>query len=302
MRFILLTQTSGLHSSQRLLEAARERGHDIEAIDFTRCSLTMEPDHPEVHLAERTLESVDGVLARIGGSSPFFGVAVVRQFEMQDVCCINGSLAIARCRDKLRTLQILTRRGVGMPRTAVADHPDEIDRLLRSVGNPPYIIKVVEGSKGLGVVKADTLPAARSVVEVLQELQAKILVQEFIAEAEGSDLRCFVIGDKVVAAMRRQGAPDDFRANLHRGGTASKAKLSKLERETALAASRAMGLAVAGVDLIRSNRGPLVLEVNASPGLRGIEETTGIDVATKIVEHLERLAPKGHRGDRPSSH
>jgi ribosomal protein S6--L-glutamate ligase len=302
MKIILLCQNPELHSNRRVVEAARARDHEIQAVEFSRCSLTMSPQRPRVHLDDYTLQGVDGIVVRIGASSSVYGNAVVRQFEMQDVVCINGSLAISRCRDKLRALQILTRKGVGMPRTAVADHPADVDRLLRSVGDPPYIIKVIEGSKGLGVVKADTLGAARSVVEALQGLNARILVQEFIAEAAGSDIRCFVVGDRVVAAMRRQGAPDDFRSNLHRGGSATRYKVSRLERETAIAAARAMGLSVAGVDLLQSDRGPLVMEVNSSPGLEGIETATGIDVATKVVELLERRAPRGHRGDRSAQH
>ena len=302
MKLVVLSQRPLLFSTRRLIESATSRGHEVISVDFSRCHLTMSPDTPRVHYADQTLEQVDCVLARIGASSPFYGTAVVRQFEMQDIPCVNGSLAIARCRDKLRTLQILSRKGVGMPLTAVADHPDDADRLLKSVGAPPYIIKVIEGSKGLGVVKADTLAAARSVVEALQGLNAKILVQEFIAEAGGADVRCFVVGDKVVAAMMRQGSPDDFRSNLHRGGTATPTKLSKIERETAVAATRAMGLQVAGVDILRSNRGPLVMEVNSSPGLEGIERATEIDVAAKVMELLERQAAKGHRGDRAAQH
>lgn len=302
MRFIILTKHPESYSVTRIVKAAEARDHQIEAIDFTRCALTASTSEPRVLLGGEPLTGVDGVIARIAASSPFYGTAVVRQFEMQDIACINGSLAIARCRDKLRTMQLLTRRRVGVPRTAVADHPDEVNGMLDWVGKPPYIVKVIEGSQGVGVVKADSRSAARSVVEALQALDAKILIQEFIAEAAGCDLRCFVIGDRVVAAMKRQGAPDDFRSNLHRGGSATPIKPSTAERDTAVAAAKAMGLRVAGVDLLQSDRGPLVMEVNSSPGLEGIETSTGKDIATKIVEYLEKRAPKGHRGDRSAQH
>lgn len=302
MKVLLLVNNLNVYSSQRLVETARARGHEVQMAEAARCTLLLSRGTPQVALAGQTLEGVDAVLSRISASSSTYGYAVVRQFEMQDIACINGSLAMARCRDKLRALQILSRRGIGMPKTAVADHPSEIDRLLASVGAPPYVIKVLEGSKGLGVVKADSQSAARSVIEALQGLNARILVQEFIAEASGSDLRCFVVGDRVVAAMRRQGAEDDFRSNLHRGGTATAHKLSKTERDVATRAARAMGLAVAGVDLLQSDRGPLVMEVNSSPGLEGIENATGLDIAAKILEHLEREAPKGHRGDLSKKH
>ena len=302
MKFVLLTKRPESYSVNRLLEAGRAQGHEIEAIDFTRCTLTAATHEPKVLHGGQPLEGVNGVITRIAASSPYYGTAVVRQFEMQDVVCLNGSLAIARCRDKLRTMQILTRRGVGMPRTTVAAHPDDVDSVLRWVGPPPYIIKVIEGSQGVGVVKADSVGAARSVIETLQALEANILVQEFIAEAAGSDVRCFVVGDRVVAAMKRTGASDDFRSNLHRGGTAIGLKPSPAERETAVAAARAMGLRVAGVDLLQSDRGPLVMEVNSSPGLEGIEGATGKDVAGKIVDYLARMAPRGHRGDRSFQH
>jgi len=302
VKFVTLTRRPDSYSVQRLLTAATERGHEVEAIDFARCTLTASTAAPQVMYGGQVLEGVDGVLARVSASSPFYGTAVVRQFEMQDIVCVNGSLAIARCRDKLRTMQILTRRGVGMPRTAVAAHPDDVDSVLNWVGKPPYIVKVIEGSQGVGVVKADSLSAARSVIDTLRALDANILIQEFIAESGGADVRCVVVGDRVVASMKRQGASDDFRSNLHRGGSATTIKLSPAERETAVAATKAMGLSVAGVDLLQSDRGPLVMEVNSSPGLEGIEGATGKDVAGKIIEDLARRAPKGHRGDRSSAH
>lgn len=302
MKFVLLTHHLEHVSNRRLIESAEARGHQVLAVDATRCSLLLTSERPEVHVEGEPLRDINAVIARVGASSSAYGIAVIRQFEMQDVVCVSGSLAIARSRDKLRALQILSRRGVQMPFTAVADHPGEVDRILKVVGKPPYVIKVVEGSQGLGVVKADSESAARSVIEALQGLKAKILVQEFIAEAEGADLRCFVIKDKVVASMRRQGAPDDFRSNLHRGGSATSCKLSKAERDMAIKAAKAMGLTVAGVDLLQSKRGPLVMEVNSSPGLEGIERATGLDIATKIIEHVEQSALFKHRGEVSSKH
>ena len=302
MRFVLLTHHLEHFSNHRLIEAAEARGHQVIPVDATRSTLLLTGATPEVHVAGEPLTDVNAVIARVGASSSAYGIAVLRHFEMQDVVCVSGSLAIARSRDKLRALQILSRRGVQMPFTAVADHPSEVDRILKAVGRPPYVIKVIEGSQGLGVVKADSESAARSVIEALQGLKAKILVQEFIAEAEGADLRCFVVKDKVVASMRRQGAPDDFRSNLHRGGSATSCKLTRAEREMAVKAAKAMGLSVAGVDLLQSHRGPLVMEVNSSPGLEGIERATGIDVASKVIEHVEQSALMKHRGERSSKH
>lgn len=302
MKFILLSQNPRLYSTNRMMEAAQAAGHDIELVDFRRCCASLEPERPRVLLGDHELSGIDAVIGRIGASSSMYGTAIVRQFEMQDILCVNGSLAIARSRDKLRALQILTRKGLGLPRTAAAAHPDDVDRLLKAVGEPPYIIKLVEGTQGLGVVKVDTFMAARSVVEAFHGLSANILVQEFIAEAAGTDLRCFVVGDKVIAAMRRQGAPGEFRSNLHRGGHASSAELSAVERKTAIAAAKAMGLRVAGVDMLQSKRGPLIMEVNSSPGLEGIETATNIDVAGEIIRYIEKHAPKGHRGDRATAH
>jgi ribosomal protein S6--L-glutamate ligase len=302
MKFILLSQNPRLYSTNRMVEAAERLGHEIELVDFRRCCASLEPERPRVLLGDHELSSIDAVIGRIGASSSIYGTAIVRQFEMQDILCVNGSQAIARSRDKLRSLQILTRKGIGIPRTAAAAHPDDVDRLLKAVGEPPYVIKLVEGTQGLGVIKVDTFLAARSVVEAFHGLSANIIVQEFIAEAAGTDLRCFVVGEKVIAAMRRQGAPGEFRSNLHRGGHASAAELSSVERKTAVAAAKAMGLRVAGVDMLQSNRGPLIMEVNSSPGLEGIEQATGIDVAGKIVRYIEKHAPMGHRGDRATAH
>lgn len=302
MKILLLANNLSAYSVMRLTETATSRGHELQAADVAGCTLLLADGSPQVAIAGQPAAGFDAVVSRISASSSTYGYTVVRQFEMQDIACINGSLAMMRSRDKLRALQILIRKGIGMPRTAVADDPSEVDRLLASVGSPPYVIKVVEGSKGLGVVKADSKSAARSVIEALQGLNAKILVQEFIAEASGSDVRCFVVGDKVVASMRRQGADDDFRSNLHRGGSATAYKLTREERDVATRAARAMGLSVAGVDLLQSRRGPLVMEVNSSPGLEGIEGATGTDVASKILAHVEKVAPKGHRGDLSKKH
>ncbi len=302
MRIALLTYRPELRSSRRVVEAGESRGHEMIVVEPGRCGLGLDAERPRVFLGDSELRGIDAVVARISAASPAYGLAVVRQFEMQDIYCANGSQAAARARDKLRSLQLLLRKGIGIPKTAVADHPDDVGRLLAAVPGPPYIVKLVEGTQGVGVVKVDTEIAARTVVEALQGLKAKLLVQEFIAEAAGSDLRCFVVGDRVVAAMRRQGAEGDFRSNLHRGGSAEAADLSPEERRVAIAAAKAMGLRVAGVDLLRSDRGPLIMEVNASPGLEGIEAATGVDVASKIIQLLEKQAPRGHRGDRSTQH
>ena len=240
----------------------------------------------------------DAVIPRIGASHTFYGTAVVRQFEMMGVFAANASQAISRSRDKLRCLQLLSKRGIGLPVTGFAHSTKDIEGLIGIVGGAPLVIKLLEGTQGIGVVLAETPHAAKSVIEAFRGLDANILVQEFISEAKGADLRCFVIGDKVIAAMKRQGAPGEFRSNLHRGGNAEKIKLTPEERSTAVRSAKAMGLKVAGVDLLRSNHGPVVMEVNSSPGLEGIEKATGIDVAGKIIEFLEKNAAPNKNHDR----
>ena len=286
----VLSRNPRLYSTQRLVEAAKARGHRVEVIDTLRCYMNMATAKPSIHYRGRPLEEFDAVIPRIGASISFYGAAVVRQFEMMGVYSINESVAITRARDKLRSLQLLARKGIGMPITGFAHSPDDIPDLISMVGGAPLVIKLLEGTQGIGVVLAENSTAAKSVIEAFMGLNVNIMVQEYIKEAEGSDLRCFVLGDRVIAAMKRQGAPGEFRSNLHRGGTAEPVRITSAERRAAVGAARAMGLNVAGVDILRSHHGPLVLEVNSSPGLRGIEAATGMDVAGKIIEFIEREA------------
>lgn len=252
--------------------------------------MNINSDQPEIHFKGEELGGFDAVIPRIGASVTFYGTAVLRQFEMMGVYPANESVAISRSRDKLRSMQLLSRKGIGMPITGFASKPDDVKDLLDMVGGAPVVIKLLEGTQGIGVVLAETRKAAESVIEAFMGLKANIMVQEYIKEAGGADIRCFVIGDKVIAAMKRQGAEGEFRSNLHRGGTASLVKITPLERKTAIDAAKIMGLNVAGVDLLRSERGPLVMEVNSSPGLEGIEAATGKDIASLIIEFIEKNA------------
>ncbi|NJM96535.1 MAG: 30S ribosomal protein S6--L-glutamate ligase [Phormidesmis sp. RL_2_1] len=288
MKIAILSRNASLYSTRRLREAGEERGHTVQIIDYLRCYMDITSYSPQVIYQGQPLVDIDAVIPRIGATHTFYGTAVVRQFEMMDVFVGNESQAISRARDKLRCLQILSKRGIGLPVTGFAHSTKDIEGLLRIVGGAPLVIKLLEGTQGIGVVLTETDQAATSVIEAFRGLDANILVQEFIAEAKGADIRCFIIGGKVVAAMKRQGAPGEFRSNLHRGGNATKVKLTPDERSTALQAAKAMGLRVAGVDLLRSAHGPVVMEVNSSPGLEGIEKATGLDVAGKIVEFLEK--------------
>ncbi|PSN20490.1 30S ribosomal protein S6--L-glutamate ligase [filamentous cyanobacterium CCP5] len=290
MRIIILSRDASLYSTSRLKEAGESRGHEVRVIDHLRCYMNITPHNPKVMYQGQPLEGIDAVIPRIGASNTFYGAAVVRQFEIMGVFTANESQAISRSRDKLRCLQILSRKGIGLPVTGFAHSTKDIDGLLDIVGGAPLVIKLLEGTQGIGVVLAETQQAATSVIEAFRGLDANILVQEFIKEAGGMDIRCFVIGDKVIAAMKRQGAPGEFRSNLHRGGSAAKVRLTPEERSTAVRAAKAMGLRVAGVDLLRSNHGPVIMEVNSSPGLEGIENATDIDVAGKIIEFLEKNA------------
>ncbi len=298
MKIAILSQNASLYSTNRLKEAAMARNHEVKVINFLRCYMNITSHQPFIIYQGQRLEDFDAVIPRIGSSATFYGTAVVRQFEVMGVFSANESQAISRSRDKLRSLQILARKGIGLPVTGFAHAAQDIDGLLETVGGAPVVIKLLEGTQGIGVVLAETHQAAKSVIEAFRGLDANILVQEYIAEAKGTDIRCFVIGDKVVAAMKRQGAEGEFRSNLHRGGKATKIKLTPEERSTAVRAAKAMGLRVAGVDLLRSNHGPLVMEINSSPGLEGIEETTGIDVAGKIIEYLEKYAAPNRTKDR----
>lgn len=297
MKIAILSRNASLYSTSRLVEAARARGHQARVLDPLRCYLRIAPGAFEMHYKGRVLGGFDAVIPRIGASIAFYGTAVVRQFEMMGVRAVNGSDAILRARDKLRSLQLLARERIGLPTTVFGDNPDDTADLLAMLGSPPHVIKLNEGAQGQGVLLAEKRSAAQGVIEAFRGLYANFLVQEFIAEAGGADLRCFVVGGKIVAAMRRQAPEGEFRANLHRGGSATAVTLSPEEKRTALKAARAIGLDVAGVDLLRSQRGPLVLEVNASPGLEGIEAATGIDVAASVIRHIE--AGAASKRDKP---
>ncbi|QXO17960.1 MULTISPECIES: 30S ribosomal protein S6--L-glutamate ligase [Vibrio] len=290
MKIGILSRNSSLYSTKRLIEACKQRGHEVKVIDALRCYMNINSQEPEIHFKGEQLSGFDAIIPRIGASVTFYGTAVLRQFEMMGVYPVNESVAISRSRDKLRSMQLLSRKGIGMPITGFASKPDDVKDLLDMVGGAPVVIKLLEGTQGIGVVLAETRKAAESVIEAFMGLKANIMVQEYIKEAGGADIRCFVIGDKVIAAMKRQGAEGEFRSNLHRGGTASLIKITPTERKTAIDAAKAMGLNVAGVDLLRSERGPLVMEVNSSPGLEGIEAATGKDIAGMIVEFIEKNA------------
>ncbi|CAM3576657.1 30S ribosomal protein S6--L-glutamate ligase [Vibrio aquimaris] len=290
MKIGILSRNAKLYSTQRLIEAAQDRGHEVKVIDALRCYMNINSDKPQIHFKGEELSGFNAVIPRIGASVTFYGTAVLRQFEMMGVYPVNESVAITRSRDKLRSMQLLSRKGVGMPITGFASKPDDVKDLLEMVGGTPVVIKLLEGTQGIGVVLAETRKAAESVIEAFMGLKANIMVQEYIKEAEGADVRCFVLGDKVIASMKRQGAEGEFRSNLHRGGSASLTKITPQERRTAVAAAKIMGLNVAGVDLLRSSRGPLVMEVNSSPGLEGIEAATGKDIAGMIIEFIQKNA------------
>ena len=287
MKIAILSRNARLYSTRRLIEAARERGHVVRVLDPLRCYVRIAPKDVAIRYKGKDVRDIDAVIPRIGTSSTFYGTAVLRQFEMMGVYTPNPSDAVLRARDKLRCLQILASQGIDMPVTVFGDNPDDTNDVLAMLGEPPHVIKLNEGSQGTGVVLAEKRSASQSVVEAFRGLYANFLVQEFIAEAKGSDLRCFVVGKKVVAAMQRVASPGEFRANLHRGGSAIKAELSAEEKRIAIRAAGALGLGIAGVDLLRSNRGPLLLEVNASPGLEGIELASGVNVAGAIMDLLE---------------
>lgn len=290
MRIAILSRNKKLYSTRRLVEACQQRGHEPVVLDVLRTYMNISSSKREAHFNGEVLPHFDAVIPRIGASVTFYGTAVLRQFEITGSYPLNESVAITRARDKLRSLQLLARKDIGMPNTGFAHNPDDIQDLIKMVGGAPLVIKLLEGTQGIGVVLAETRKAAESVIEAFLGLKANILVQEYIKEAGGADIRCLVIGEKVVAAMKRQAQPGEFRSNLHRGGSASLIKLSPAERETAIKAARIMGLNVAGVDILRSERGPLVMEVNSSPGLGGIEAATGKDVASMIVQFIEKNA------------
>lgn len=286
MKFAILSRNGKLYSTRRLVEAARERGHSARVLDPLRCYLRISSDGFDMRYKGKPLAGYAAVVPRIGASVTRYGCAVLRQFELMGCYSPNSAAAIARARDKLRCHQVLAAEGIGLPVTVFGDNPDDTGDLLAMLGPAPHVIKLNEGTQGAGVMLTEKPSASRAAIETLRGLYANFLVQEFIAEAKGADLRCFVVGDRVVAAMRREAPAGDFRSNLHRGGSAKKIRPSRAEVETAVRAALILGLGVAGVDLIRSERGPLVLEVNSSPGLEGIETVTGVDVAGAVIEHV----------------
>ncbi len=292
MNIVILSTNKNLYSTKRLLEAAKKKGHQASIINHNECYIISESGDPQVFYGDHALSDIDAIIPRIGASVTFYGSAIIRQFEMQGKFTTLSSLALVRSRDKLRATQILSRHGIGIPKTAFAKKPRDIENLIKQVGGAPLIVKLLEGTQGLGVVLAETRKAAKSVIEAFYGLNANILVQEFIEEAGGADIRAFVVDGKVVAAFKRQGKEGEFRSNLHRGGSGQLIKLNRVEKAAAVAAAKTLGLAIAGVDMLQSDRGPLILEVNSSPGLEGVETATGVDVAGKIIEYIEKHIKK----------
>jgi ribosomal protein S6--L-glutamate ligase len=288
MKIVVLSRNLNLYSTQRLVEAGKQRGHEMLIVDHSKCDLVIEKKKPKVYYKGQNLDDVDAVIPRIGASVTFYGTAVVRQFEMMKVFTAIESQALVRSRDKLRSLQILSRAGLGLPKTVFTNYSRNVKDIIRIVGGTPVVIKVLEGTQGLGVVLAETDNAAESVIEAFNGLKARVIVQEYIKESKGADVRAFVVDGVVVGAMKRQGKKGEFRSNLHRGGSAEIIELTEDEENAALKAARVMGLGVAGVDMLQSNHGPLILEVNSSPGLEGIESATGTDIARSIIRYVER--------------
>jgi ribosomal protein S6--L-glutamate ligase len=288
MKIAILSRGPKLYSTRRLVEAAEQRGHEVVVLDHLKCVLVIEKGNPHIFYGGKEVTGIDAIIPRIGTSVTFYGAAVVRQFEQMKVFSSVESQALVRSRDKLRSLQLLAKAGIGMPKTAFASIPKNIENVLEQVGGAPVVIKLLEGTQGIGVILAETHKSAKSVIESFLALKANILVQEFIKEAGGADIRAFIVDGKIVGAMKRQGLPGEFRSNLHRGGSANVIELTKEERETAIKAAKKLGLSIAGVDMLQSSRGPLVMEVNSSPGLEGIEGATGVDIAGKIIEFIER--------------
>ncbi|MDG1129920.1 30S ribosomal protein S6--L-glutamate ligase [Seohaeicola saemankumensis] len=293
MKIAMMTRNPALYSHQRLKEAAEARGHELDFVNTLRCSMNIASRRPEIYYDGQKLPRYDAVIPRIGASVTFYGLAVLRQFEMQGVYPLNESVAIGRSRDKLRSMQLLARDGIGLPVTTFAHDPKQTEEVVKLAGGAPLVIKLLEGTQGIGVVLADTDRSAKSVIEAFRGAGVNILVQEFIKEAGGTDIRAIVVGGKVVAAMQRTGAEGEFRSNLHRGGSAKAIKISPEERSTAIRAAKSMGLNVCGVDMLRSNHGPVVMEVNSSPGLEGVEKATGKDIAGMIIEFIEKNAKDG---------
>ncbi|MEX2600680.1 MAG: 30S ribosomal protein S6--L-glutamate ligase [Balneolaceae bacterium] len=298
LRIVILSRNRKLYSTSRLVESIEKEGHEAVVLDHLKCDLVIEKDNPTMYYFGKKVEKVDAVIPRIGASVTFYGAAVVRQFEMMKVATAVESQALVRSRDKLRSLQILARAGVGMPKTAFTNYSREVKKLIDSVGGAPLIVKLLEGTQGYGVVLAPTRKAAESMIEAFHSMKARVIVQEFVEEAKGADIRAFIVNGKVVGAMKRQGKEGEFRSNLHQGGSGEVIKLTKLERKMALTAARAMGLSIAGVDMLQSERGPLVLEVNSSPGFEGIEKATGQDIAEKVIRYVIDIANESRK---PSS-
>lgn len=299
MKIAILATNAKLYSHQRLKEEGEAAGHEVSIINPLRCYMNVSASNPTVHYrGGELLQQFDAVIPRIGTSITFYGTAILRHMETMGMYALNESIGILRSRDKFRALQLLARKGLPMPSTGFAQSPDDTEDLIGMVGGAPVVIKLLEGTQGKGVILAESHQSAVSIINAFKEMSANILVQEFIEESRGTDLRCFVVGDKVVAAMKRQAKEGEFRANVHQGGKALKAKLTPAERALAVAAAKTMGLRVAGVDLIRSHRGSLVLEINSSPGLEGIEKTTQVNVAGKIIQYLEKHARPMRRGQR----
>lgn len=288
MNIKVLSRNRFLYSTRRLIEAGEKRGHNVEVVDHVKCNLLIKKGRPKIYYRNGYLKKIDAVIPRVGASVTFYGTAVVRQFEAMNVFTTTHSDALMRSRDKLRSMQILSNAGVGLPKTIFANYSRDIDGVIKAVGGAPLVIKLLEGTQGLGVVLAETKNAAKSVIEAFDGLQARVIVQEFIKEAKGADIRAFVVDGKVVGAMKRQAKSGEFRSNLHRGGTARVIQLTPKEEQTAIRATKALGLGIAGVDMLQSKRGPLIMEINASPGLEGIERATKVDIAGAIIEYVEK--------------
>jgi ribosomal protein S6--L-glutamate ligase len=298
MKIAMLARNANLYSHRRLKEAAEARGHTLEILNTLRCTVHIASHRPQVFYNSEPIAAYDAVIPRIGASITNYGLAILRQFEMAGVWSLNESVAIGRSRDKLRSLQIFAKHGLGLPLTAYANDPKQAEEIIRAVKGPPVVIKLLEGTQGIGVVLAETISSAKSVIEAFRGANVNILVQEFIKEAGGTDIRALVVGGKVVAAMKRTGAADEFRSNLHRGGSAQVIKITPEERSTAVRAAKRMGLNVCGVDMLRSNHGPVIMEVNSSPGLEGIETATGKDIAGQIIDFIATNAKNGQTGTK----
>ena len=296
MKLAILSRGKTIYSTKRLVEAAEKRGHEVLQLDHMKCVLGIEKGRPHIYYGGKEVIGVNAVIPRIGASVTFYGAAVLRQFEMMKIFTAVESQALVRSRDKLRSLQLLARAGMGMPKTIFANKTKDVDQMIEAVGGTPCIIKLLEGTQGIGVILAENHKAAKSVIEAFMKLNAAMLVQEFIKEAKGADIRAFVVDGQVIGAMKRQAKEGEFRSNLHQGGSATVINLSAEERSTAIKAAKKLGLGIAGVDMLQSERGPLVMEVNSSPGLEGIENATGLDIAGKIIEYVERNEFNGNEG------